>query len=74
MRGVFKTRRTTTFRDVLDGTSNTIMMGEIVVDAGIGEIVGQPLFISGNSVFLNPTAPACMNEIDPNMPDSGKHL
>ena len=33
-RGVFSERRFTTFDDIIDGTSNTIMMGEIVVDAG----------------------------------------
>lgn len=37
-RGFFFTRHTTKFRDVLDGLSNTIACGEIVVATGQGEI------------------------------------
>lgn len=34
LRGVFVTNRDMGFRDVLDGTANTIMMGEIATDLG----------------------------------------
>ncbi|EMI15456.1 secreted protein containing DUF1559 [Rhodopirellula maiorica SM1] len=33
-RGVFATHQSTAFRDILDGTANTIMMGEIATDLG----------------------------------------
>lgn len=69
LRGMFKTRRTTGFRDVLDGLSNTIMCGEIVCDLGNREVIGQPVFIPGSAVFNNPTAPNCTtNAIDPTRP------
>ncbi len=69
LRGVFATRRVTGLRDILDGTSNTIMMGEIVIDSENREIVAQPVFIPGDDVFFNPTAPACTSdEINPNRP------
>ncbi len=34
LRGVFRTRRATNLRDILDGTSNTIMVAENLVDVG----------------------------------------
>jgi prepilin-type processing-associated H-X9-DG protein len=68
LRGVFKTRRVTGFRDVLDGTANTIMMAEIVIDSGNREIIAQPFFPTNGDVHGNPTAPVCMNEIDPARP------
>lgn len=37
-RGVFVPRLTTRFRDILDGLSNTICMGEITTDLGDGDI------------------------------------
>jgi prepilin-type N-terminal cleavage/methylation domain-containing protein/prepilin-type processing-associated H-X9-DG protein len=54
LRGVFKTRRATGFRDVLDGTANTIMMGEIVIDSGNREVIGAPAFV-GTDVHANPS-------------------
>ncbi len=36
-RGVFVTHSKTAFRDILDGTANTIMMGEIPTDLGDGD-------------------------------------
>ncbi len=37
-RGVFVASMTTRFRDILDGTTNTIMCGEIATDLGDGDI------------------------------------
>ncbi len=68
LRGVFRTRRVCGFRDVLDGTANTIMMGEIVTDSGNREIIAQPVFIGDDAVFNNPTATACTGQIDPARP------
>ncbi len=72
LRGVFKTRRVTGFRNVLDGTANTIMMSEIVVDAGRREIIAQPVFTTNGDVHGNPTAAVCLNEIDPQRPQFWK--
>ncbi|TWT92972.1 DUF1559 family PulG-like putative transporter [Neorhodopirellula pilleata] len=42
-RGFFKDLHTTAFRDVLDGLSNTVAMGELVRSAGQRELVGDVL-------------------------------
>ncbi|TWT85149.1 hypothetical protein CA13_66310 [Planctomycetes bacterium CA13] len=42
-RGVFTAKHFTRFRDILDGTANTIMAGEIVVDNGQLEITGTAI-------------------------------
>ncbi|MCC9644144.1 DUF1559 domain-containing protein [Rhodopirellula sp. JC740] len=69
LRGMFKNRRATAFRDVLDGLSNTIMMGELCTDAGNREIIAQPVFIDNGDVFTNPTHAKCTtNAIDPQRP------
>ncbi|GAA5506605.1 DUF1559 domain-containing protein [Novipirellula caenicola] len=69
LRGMFKTRRVTGFRDTLDGLSNTIMGGEIVCDAGRREIIAQPVFIDNGDNHFNPTHPKCTaNAIDPARP------
>lgn len=69
MRGVFQTRRFTGFRDILDGTSNTIMCAEITCDNGLREIKGQPVFNAG-PVATNPSHPDCSGptKIDPARP------
>lgn len=67
MRGVFETRHFTCFRDILDGTSNTIAAGEIVVDAGNLEIIGQPKMNQRDPFFDNPQR--CFTDnVDPARP------
>lgn len=69
MRGIFKTRRVTRFRDVLDGLSNTIMGGEICCDLGNREIIAQPVFIADSPHYFNPNNAACTTDvIDPTRP------
>ncbi len=70
LRGVFRTRRATNLRDILDGTSNTIMVAENLVDVGLREVSAQPVFLpAGNqNVFTNPTHTDCMSQIDQNRP------
>ena len=68
LRGVFKTRRVTRIRDIMDGTSNTIMIGEIVANNGNREIIGQPAFVDGNPMFMDPTTDACLSLINPERP------
>ncbi|TWT93722.1 DUF1559 domain-containing protein [Neorhodopirellula pilleata] len=71
-RGVFSAKHFTGFRDILDGTANTIMAGEIVVDNGQKEIVGTAIR-AGDAVHS--TAPgawannaAATPAIDPQRP------
>jgi prepilin-type N-terminal cleavage/methylation domain-containing protein/prepilin-type processing-associated H-X9-DG protein len=70
LRGVFKTRRSTGFRDILDGTANTIMCAEMVADMGLREIKAQPVFIAGEPHYFNPAAVECTGPavIDPARP------
>ncbi|MDM4019234.1 DUF1559 domain-containing protein [Roseiconus lacunae] len=64
-RGVFVPRRFVKFRDVLDGLSNSIMMGEIKTDLGDRDI---RTFIarSGGNLRINPDFASSM--IDPERP------
>jgi prepilin-type processing-associated H-X9-DG protein len=69
LRGMFKTRRVTGFRDTLDGLSNTAMAGEIVCNAGRREINAQPVFIDNGDNHFNPTHAKCTTlAIDPARP------
>lgn len=69
MRGMFKTRRVTRFRDILDGLSNTIAAGEIVCDLGTREIIAQPVFVDNEPHYFNPNNAACTtSSIDPTRP------
>lgn len=62
-RGVFASSSQTSFRDILDGTANTIMMGEIATDLGDNDkrtrgVVGG----GGGTLRANPSA--CKGAID----------
>lgn len=66
-RGFFVTRRKTAFRDVLDGLSNTIACGEIVVDNNTLEVISTVVNRGSNEAFfLNPSL--CEDTIDPLRP------
>lgn len=67
LRGVFEPRHFVGFRDILDGTSNTIAAGEIVVDANRLEIIGQPKFNQFDPFFDNPQI-CYANNVDPARP------
>ncbi len=68
-RGVFQTHQPTGFRDILDGTANTIAMGEIVTDLGDRDIRGT---VSHLNAVLQPHGStninACDTHPDPNRP------
>jgi len=75
-RGAFHNRRKTNFRDFLDGTTNTICMGEIPTDLGDSDIrteprgqsaVGMPSE-SGNGIKVAGGALACRGFINPLRP------
>ena len=66
-RGVFESRYTTRFRDILDGTSNTIACGEIVTDAGNLEINSQPKMNQQDPFFFDPEL-CYRDNVDPNRP------
>ncbi|TWU03895.1 hypothetical protein Pla100_08300 [Neorhodopirellula pilleata] len=71
-RGAFKARHFTGFRDFLDGTANSIMAGEIVVDSGEKEIVGTALRADNAVANTAPIAWATQavggGQVDPNRP------
>ncbi|EMI57093.1 DUF1559 domain-containing protein [Rhodopirellula sallentina] len=48
-RGFFQHRTTTKFRDILDGLSNTIAMGEIGRSRGARELIGDAFYVTGNA-------------------------
>ena len=66
-RGVFVTRRVTKFRDILDGLSNTIACGEIVVDNNQLEVKATVVNRGNDAAFFeNPSV--CEDTIDPERP------
>jgi prepilin-type processing-associated H-X9-DG protein len=69
-RGVFRSRQTSKFRDILDGLSSTIAMGEIITDLGVRDIRAAASWKpqSSHEVRDNPSICRNSNEIDPNRP------
>ncbi|QDV45449.1 hypothetical protein Enr13x_53280 [Stieleria neptunia] len=69
-RGAFMVRKAAKFRDILDGLSNTIAMGEIKTDLGDRDIRTAASWNrrGGNQVNNNPSLCADNNEIDPERP------
>ncbi len=67
-RGVFRGRHFTNFRDILDGTANTIMFGEMVADANRREIIGAAAMNrrSGDNACSAPSS--YRDAVDPNRP------
>ncbi|MGV3485638.1 MAG: DUF1559 domain-containing protein [Planctomycetaceae bacterium] len=69
-RGFFRHRTSTKFRDVLDGLSNTIAMGELARSRGARELIGDASYTTGNqnAVRNNPKLQAWDNVMDPERP------
>jgi prepilin-type N-terminal cleavage/methylation domain-containing protein/prepilin-type processing-associated H-X9-DG protein len=67
-RGTFHGRNFTSFRDILDGLSNTIMCGEIVVGNGQREIISS-IHRDGNVASVAPISFATSGVIDPLRPN-----
>ncbi|QDT02324.1 hypothetical protein K227x_07000 [Rubripirellula lacrimiformis] len=66
-RGFFQSRTAVGFRDVLDGLSNTIACGEIVVDNGNREVAGAVVNRGSDAqFFLTPNI--CDDTVDPLRP------
>lgn len=67
-RGVFVTRLKTAFRDILDGTSNTIAAGEIATDLGDRDkrTITRAHFTAFNDIRDTPTL--CLVDVDPERP------
>ncbi len=57
LRGAFTPRRFTSFRDMLDGTTNTIMCGEITTDLGDRDVRTQGAYNVVNVGNVNGAAP-----------------
>ncbi len=66
-RGFFQTRYQTSFRDILDGLSNTIACGEIVTDNNTLEVVATVVNRGSNAQFFI-TPVTCEDTIDPDRP------
>lgn len=66
-RGVFVPRQFTRLRDILDGTANTIAMGEILTDLGDNDIRTTP-FRARNQEGVLRRPSSCKDEIDPLRP------
>ncbi len=64
LRGMFRPRTVTKFRDVLDGLSNTIMGGELNTDLGDNHITTRVIEESG--ILNDPSL--CDDQVDPNRP------
>ncbi len=75
LRGVFINRQRTRFRDILDGTANTICAGEINTDLGDQSITTH--MAGATNVGLNPSGCNVPTMIDPARPSfwlAGAHL
>ena len=66
-RGMFASRSTTAFADVLDGLSNTIAAGEIVTDLGDQDKRAH-LAVSDLDPHVAGAATSCSNSVDPQRP------
>ncbi|MCA9136962.1 MAG: DUF1559 domain-containing protein [Planctomycetales bacterium] len=68
-RGMFVSRTTKKFRDVLDGLSNTIMFGEIATDLGDRDVRTRAhSFAPGTFSGLRDNPTVCRPDIDPERP------
>ncbi|WP_182867463.1 DUF1559 domain-containing protein [Stieleria mannarensis] len=72
-RGVFEVRKETRFRDILDGLSNTIAMGEIATDLGDKDsrtslTAGGTYSTNNNHWTIVVTPTWCVQHLDPDRP------
>ncbi len=67
-RGAFVPRRFTKFRGILDGLSNTILMGEISSDLGDHDITTDVSIVTLPLVANNPSHCIDAGHVDPNRP------
>ncbi len=65
-RGVFRGRKFTGFKDILDGTANTMACGEMVTDAGRREIIGA--WVHNVNPCLAPNDVEYAGKVDPARP------
>ncbi len=65
-RGAFGAKRFLGFRDILDGTSNTVAVGECPVDLGLFEIFSSARRNVGDTIYDNPRM--CEQYVDTNRP------
>jgi prepilin-type processing-associated H-X9-DG protein len=68
MRGVYMTHMQTGFRDVLDGTANTIMMGEVATDLGDKDKRTRAIHMATTAVALQDNSLLCRGLVDPARP------
>ncbi|MEM9645161.1 MAG: DUF1559 domain-containing protein [Planctomycetota bacterium] len=61
-RGPFVARTVTSFKDITDGLSNTILMGEIATDIGDGDYRTEPSFGNDKMNLFRPGPSTCREE------------
>ncbi len=63
-RGVFENNKATKFRDCLDGTANTIAMGEMVLSQGAREVIGDAAYRANtNNAYRNNPKANCKDAV-----------
>ncbi|TWT64813.1 DUF1559 domain-containing protein [Allorhodopirellula solitaria] len=67
-RGMFVPRMVTSYSDVTDGLSNTIMLGEMATDLGDRDTRTTPSIDNGWSPGVLDDVKTCYGQIDPNRP------
>jgi len=68
-RGAFRSHLRSEFRDFLDGTANTVMLGEIITDPGDGDVRGRFYNLGLTpGAFVNSRPTVCRRDIDPQRP------
>ncbi|MEM9589052.1 MAG: DUF1559 domain-containing protein [Planctomycetota bacterium] len=69
-RGAYVARKPTRFSDFLDGTANTIMIGELATDLGDGDKRTIAALVSGSFRLIRDTPTYCRDQgwIDPSRP------
>lgn len=69
-RGMFWTRHSTRFRDVLDGLSNTIMAGELATSLGANEVNANVAHLVNDGLIsaANWDVQRCLDLVDPQRP------
>ncbi len=67
-RGAFVPRYSSSFRDILDGLANTIMMGEIITDLGDNDKRSTPVDSQSSDLWLANNALSCRQYVDANRP------
>lgn len=73
MRGAFVPRASIRFRDILDGLSNTIMVGEIMTDLNVRDYRTHPSTNNGGSLTVADNPATCRDAVPPQIDSQRSH-